>query len=286
MNLKKIYYLCFYLIAALTLSFTWPVTEGRVTSTFGESRGDHFHDGIDLVSAKDAVYPVSEGKLVYLWDKSFFPAENYPGGGNYRILQHDKGFYSIYMHLKDSPEWKSVYSINDAVGEIGNTGHSFGDHLHLSMLHADSKKSVNPFILFPEIADTKIPDIRNIYIRVEDKYFTIRDKDKIRLTQHYPLLVDISDSIAKTEKTGIYKLNIMLNGKNVYNYVFSEIEPSKNGLTISGKFFQDLFDEKGYYKAIDVQYLEGINNLSITAVDYSGNTASKKLAFTVNLDMQ
>jgi len=284
MMTRIIYYLCFYILLLLMLSFSWPVSDGRITSTFGESRGDHFHDGIDVVSVNNAVYPVKEGLLVFLWDKSFFPLENYPGAGNYKILKHTDGYYSIYMHLKDSPVWKEAYGKDDSLGEIGNTGHSSGKHLHFSLLQIESEKSANPFLLCPGIPDKKAPDIRNVYIRVDDKYFTIRDKDKIRLTKHYPLLFDISDSITGTEKTGIYKLNVTLNGKNVIDEIFSEIDLSKNGLTISGKYFSDLYDESGYYKA-DVVYKEGNNNLYITATDYSGNITSRKISFAVNLDM-
>ena len=54
------------------VSFKWPVTNGTVTSTFCESRWDHFHDGIDMTSIDDKVYPVEDGKLLFYWDKALF----------------------------------------------------------------------------------------------------------------------------------------------------------------------------------------------------------------------
>ncbi len=283
-------YICFYIsiytLIIINLSFTWPVTDMRVTSSFGESRGDHFHDGIDLVSNDARIFPAEEGRLVFLWDKSLFPLENYPGGGNYRILKHDSGYYSIYMHLADNPEFRTAYGMNDLIGEIGDTGHSSGKHLHLSMLNSESLKSLNPLLYFPKVKDKEAPHIENVYIRIDDKYFRIRDNDTIRLTRHYPLLIDIYDSINRTEKLGIYKLVVIFNGEKVVDNEYSEIVLLKNGLTISGKSFQDLFDERGYYKVSDITYNEGTNKLLIRATDYSGNETSMSTSFKVNLDIQ
>jgi hypothetical protein len=297
MNYKYPFIICFILLISLNLSFTWPVDHAKITSSFGESRGDHFHDGIDIISSSRQIYPVRSGKLVFFWDKSVFPTENYPGGGNYKILKHDN-YFSVYMHLEDypvnkqadNPLFKSTYAGNETIGYIGDTGHSSGKHLHLSILHIDSKKSINPLIIFPKISDTHQPDIRDAYIRINDRYFRIRNNDKIRLTQHYPLLLDVSDSINKDQKSGpmvgIYELRAELNGVNVIDIDFSEIIFEKNGLTICGRLFEDLFDEKGYYKISKIEYIEGINNLYITASDFAGNSFSKKLSFLVDLDMQ
>ena len=73
------------------VSFRWPVNNGTVTSTFCESRWDHFHDGMDMTSIDGKVYPVESGTLLFYWDKTLFPLDNYPGGGNYKILEHRNG---------------------------------------------------------------------------------------------------------------------------------------------------------------------------------------------------
>ncbi len=80
-------------LIALNLSFQWPVDGGRITSVFGESRADHFHDGVDMVPPDGKIYPLDEGELVYLWDRSMFPLDAYPGGGNYRVLKHGGDIY-------------------------------------------------------------------------------------------------------------------------------------------------------------------------------------------------
>lgn len=283
---KTILLSCILLLIALTLSFTWPMNDVRITSSFGESRGDHFHSGIDIISWNAAIYPVLEGELVYYWDNMLFPTENYPGGGNYKILKHDSGYYSIYMHLSDNLSGKNTYSKNDSIGKMGDTGHSSGNHLHLSLFQINTKKYINPLNFLPKTEDKIKPSIEDIFIRIEDKYFLIKNNDNIRLTQHYPLLVNIWDSMHKGERLGIYKISIMLNGVKIMDNNYSEIIFLKDIMSISGKSFNDLYDEKGYYKAKNVKYNDGVNTLSITASDYSGNESFKTISFTVNLETQ
>jgi len=277
---------CISLLIALTLSFTWPMNDVRITSSFGESRGDHFHSGIDIISWNATIYPVMDGELVYYWDNSLFPTENYPGGGNYKILKHDSGYYSVYMHLSDNLSGKNTYSKNDSIGKMGNTGHSSGNHLHLSLFQINSKKYINPLNFLPKTEDKIKPSIEDVFIRIEDKYFLIKNNDNVRLTQHYPLLVNIWDSVHKGERLGIYKISVMLNDVKILDNNYSEIIFLKDIMSISGKSFNDLYDEKGYYKAKNVKYNDGINSLSITASDYSGNESSKSIKFTVNLETQ
>ena len=274
------------MLILLNLSFTWPFENARITSTFGESRGDHFHSGIDMISGIMKIYPVEEGELVYFWDHSLFPTENYPGGGNYKILRHKSGYYSIYMHLEDNALYQNIYTRNDPVGDMGDSGHSSGRHLHLSMYQIDSDKFVNPFKIFPPVSDNMNPEIEEAYVRIEDKYFRISNKDNIRLTQNYPLLLDIHDLMRKGDRLGVYKLAVTMNGEKVADNDYSEISMVNNMLNISEKSFDNTFDEKGYYKVPGVKYIDGVNEVTVIATDYSGNQTLKKLSFTVKLDMQ
>jgi len=274
------------ILAISNLSFRWPVTDGFITSTYGESRGDHFHDGIDMVSPSDNVYPLEQGTLLYVWNKSLFPLDNYWGGGNFKVIAHNNGTLSVYMHLQDIDDLKQNYNESDIVGHVGNTGHSYGKHIHFSLLSPIKRESNNPLTSLPAYIDTKAPEIMNFYIRIDNRYIRINDNSDIRLTKHYPLLVEIKDTIKGNENLGLYSLKAIFNGKEVVNYNFSKIGYSSNGLAINNKTFGDLFDEKGYYKLNDLIYNEGINTLTVVASDFNGNTSEKNFTINVNLDMQ
>lgn len=268
------------------VSFRWPVENGKLTSNFGESRADHFHDGLDIISTSDNVYPVDKGKLVFAWNRTMFPLQNYWGGGNYKIIKHDNGTLSIYMHLQDGEDIKTACEATDIIGYVGNTGHSYGKHLHFSILDNIKRVSYNPFANMPAYEDKQPPQILFLYIRIGDKYTRINEKSTIRLTKHYPLLVEIRDTVTGRENLGIYKIKAVFNGSEVLNNEYSSIGYSENGLTVNNKLFQDITDEKGYYKISGLTYIEGINSITVTASDFNGNTIEKVFNIDIHLDLQ
>jgi len=283
---RKLILLSILILTFSNLSFRWPVDKEVITSTFGESRGDHFHDGIDMTGTGDNVYPIEQGALLYLWNRSLFPLENYWGGGNYKVLTHNNGTLSVYMHLQDIDNLKQIYTESDVLGQIGNTGHSYGKHLHLSLLNQDKRESVNPLKVLPAYPDTKAPEIMNFYIRIDSKYIRINDKSDIRLTKHYPLLIEIRDTIRGNENLGLYMIKAAFNGKEVLNYDFGKIDFSSSGLNVNLKIFDDLYDEKGYYKLKGINYTEGVNTLTVYVSDFNGNSSEKSFTINVKLDMQ
>jgi len=282
---SKIILLGLLILALSNVSFRWPVDNGVITSTFGESRADHFHDGVDMVSASDNIFPVGSGSLLFAWNKTFFPLDNYWGGGNYKVLSHNDGLLSVYMHLQDFDNLKPAYNESDIIGQMGNTGHSYGKHIHFSILNQTKKESINPMTALPSFADSKSPEVLNFYIRIENRYIRINNNSDIRLTKHYPLLIEIKDTIKGHENLGLYRLKAVFNGKEVVDYDFSKINYSANGLTINGKTFNDLFDEQGFYKINGLVFNEGFNTLNVVVFDFNGNSSEKNFTINVNLDM-
>ncbi len=285
MNQKIIVYISLLFMAASFVSFRWPLTGGTVTSTYGESRWDHFHDGMDMISADGAVFPVDAGSLVFYWDKAIFPLDNYPGGGNYKILEHRNGIYSIYMHLENGLTAKKKYAPGELLGIMGNTGHSVQRHLHFNLLEPAKRRSMNPLIVLPPLKDTSAPVISDIAFHIGDALIIVRDRSNIRLTRHYPLLVKITDSMEGRQNLGIYRLEAAFNGKTVLMKEFSGISFAGGRLTVGGKGFDELFDGKGYYKLEGMTYVEGENILKVTASDFAGNQAGREYFFNVKLDM-
>ncbi|HPS58489.1 MAG TPA: M23 family metallopeptidase [Spirochaetota bacterium] len=274
------------ILALSNVSFRWPVDNARLTSTFGESRADHFHDGVDMISDSDKVYPVNKGRLVFTWNKSMFPLQNYWGGGNYKIIKHEGNMVSVYMHLQDGDDLKQVYEENEIIGYVGNTGHSYGKHIHFSLLDNVKRESTNPFIMLPRYEDSQPPQILNFYVKVADKYVLIRENSSIRLTRHYPLLVEIRDTVTGKENLGIYRIRAVFNGKDVLDSQYSLLGSSEKGLTLNNRVFNDITDEKGYYMISGITFVEGINSVTVSASDFNGNTAEKVFSIDVHLDIQ
>ncbi len=283
---RMILFACLIFLAVSSLSFQWPVEDGKITSTFGESRWDHFHDGVDLITSKPAVRPISDGKLLFFWDKSIFPLENYPGAGNYRVVSHEPKLTAIYMHLLDGSPVKHVYKADDVVGYVGDTGHSFGKHLHVGLYNPVDNSSLNPMQVLPKVDDIKKPVLYEFAIRVGDRYFPVKKGSKLKLTQHYPFLIMIQDSISGRERLGVYRLAVEFNQKKVFDVEFSKIDIVKNTLMIQNRDFDHIYDEKGYYKITGINYLDGENHVKLVARDLSGNETVEEVDFTINLNIK
>ncbi|HNJ33637.1 MAG TPA: hypothetical protein PK881_05295, partial [Leptospiraceae bacterium] len=57
-----------------------------LTSTFGESRGDHFHNGVDISSLGEPVHPVAPGKILFARGIEDDPFSPLIGPGNFVIV--------------------------------------------------------------------------------------------------------------------------------------------------------------------------------------------------------
>lgn len=106
-----------------------PISPVRVTSNFGTRilNGEVTeHKGIDL-GCVEAITPITSagsGEVVY----SEF---NTGGYGNTVIIKHKDGFYTHYAHMFSNDVTKGDYvKKGEQVGFCGNTGDSYGAHLH------------------------------------------------------------------------------------------------------------------------------------------------------------
>ena len=101
-----------------------PTVDGKVTSIFGPRWG-RWHKGTDLdLETGDPVYAAFDGIVrVASWDGG--------GYGRYLLVRHYNGLETIYGHLsKALVESGQLIKAGDQIGLGGNTGRSFGSHLH------------------------------------------------------------------------------------------------------------------------------------------------------------
>jgi murein DD-endopeptidase MepM/ murein hydrolase activator NlpD len=105
--------------------FIWPVN-GGISSPFG-FRWGRLHAGVDIPAAEGTpIRAAKAGKVVLL---------GWTGGyGNYTCISHGGGISTCYAHQSSyaTSNGASV-SQGQVIGAVGNTGHSFGAHLHFEV---------------------------------------------------------------------------------------------------------------------------------------------------------
>lgn len=125
--------------------FQYPLSiKENIVSPFGEIRktGSSIirHWGIDYKAPKGTdVLSISGGIVA----KSYIDTTY----GNTIIVDHGQGVFSLYMHLDERLKNEGdVVSKGELIGRVGNTGYSFGPHLHLSLkvngVSVDPKKFI------------------------------------------------------------------------------------------------------------------------------------------------
>lgn len=105
--------------------FYMPVP-GKVTSNYGyRPRFRRMHRGIDLnLNTGDTVRAAFNGRVRIV----SYEAKGY---GKYVVIRHDNGLETVYAHFsKHLVERNQYVKAGEAIGLGGNTGRSFGAHLH------------------------------------------------------------------------------------------------------------------------------------------------------------
>lgn len=103
----------------------------RITTKYSSK-----HKAIDLVkyySSTCEVVAHSKGKVIWLQkgQKNNQGSTGNKSYGNCVKLKHDDGYYTLYAHLKDvKVKLGQVVSKGQSLGYMGNTGNSYGAHLH------------------------------------------------------------------------------------------------------------------------------------------------------------
>ena len=112
--------------------FTHPLPSGTISSEFGYRTFDNsFHRGLDLAAPEGTPYYAADsGTVMYATNDGGYNG----GAGNWVVISHGNGIVTKYMHssatyVKPGDQVERGQNI----GAVGNTGNSFGAHLHFQV---------------------------------------------------------------------------------------------------------------------------------------------------------
>jgi hypothetical protein len=235
-----------------------------LSGTFGEFRS-RFHTGIDFKSRGvqgQKIFSIEDGFV------SRIEVNNY-GYGKVIYIDHPNGYTSVYAHLRNfSPELnkyikselyksktnsikkfpkKNELTIRkgSVIGYSGNTGRSFGPHLHFEIRETENQNALNPLMFNYKYIDKERPIIRGLYIINEDKSLVrklpVRKKisklndstyisDLIEYNGKIGIGLDIYDIQYKNlyNQNGIYKVELFIDSILSYSYKMYKIKFSEN----------------------------------------------------------
>ncbi len=336
----------------LLLAFVVPSTEGiypkdffaapvsgplRLSGTFGELRPDHFHSGIDIKGGLGvSIYAAGDGEVYCI--------KMNPGGyGSVMYLRHPNGYTTLYAHLSGfSPELakyieEKQYAAQQfnvelypeagrfpvkkgqLIAKMGNTGHSFGPHLHFEIRETATDRSINPLLFGLQVLDNTPPRVHEL------KIYQIAENNQLAETRRVPLLLKntqygvTGDTLkVKTKQVGlaikaydhmdgvnnwngIYTLDLLVDDKPVYHFAVEKLDFSETRYINAHVDYEERVSRNSYFHRCFLlpgnglsmynQVLENgkINiaekqtrKVNIVIKDVAGNTA--RTQFWVKLD--
>ena len=126
--------------------FTWPAPAyTRISDDFGYRTDPingttSYHSGIDMAAP-------SGSKILAAYDGVVVAADYNWSMGNYVMISHGDGLYTIYMHSsKLNCKKDDIVARGDVIAYVGTTGRSTGPHLHFGVRLNGSYVSPWPYL--------------------------------------------------------------------------------------------------------------------------------------------
>lgn len=217
-----------------------------LSGTFAELRGNHFHGGIDIKTQGRSGLKVSAVADGYVSRISVSPY----GYGNALYLRHPEGYTTVYGHLNafypELEQWieeqlrdrsknnGNLYpnanqfpvSRGQLVAFSGNTGGSFGPHLHFEIRDTKTEEPLNPLEFGIQVKDTRKPDLRGLMWTDRDfgDYGTFKEGDTVEMYSTKGFDVFTTDKQdGANNNNGVYLIEASANGQVFFTAHYNRI---------------------------------------------------------------
>ncbi|MDR0973150.1 MAG: M23 family metallopeptidase [Prevotellaceae bacterium] len=289
-----------------------------LSGNFGELRANHFHGGLDFKTQG------ASGKTVRALADGYISRIRVTSGSGYvlHVTYRDGAYTTINRHLSAflSPiaerveakqyadeRWEvdikpepNEYPVRagQPIALSGNTGYSFGPHLHLDLLNKDGEY-IDPMPFFrPHLTDTRAPEARGfrIYPQTgrgvvnrsgEPQDFSFAVRKPIEVWGEIGMAVKAYDHMNQTNnRYGVHTVILMVDGREVCRSVVDKFSDAENRLINAWteddymKSYMEPGNSLRMLRPVDDEY-RGIVDIreereylfQYTLIDYFGNTS-------------
>ncbi|MCR5820114.1 MAG: peptidoglycan DD-metalloendopeptidase family protein [Bacteroidaceae bacterium] len=206
-------------------NFCMPINSRIVTSNFGyRKRFRRQHKGIDVNAYKgDTIRAAFDGKVRVV---DYQPS----GYGKVVVMRHPNGLETVYAHLsKHLIEQGAEIKAGTPIGLAGNTGRSYGTHLHFETRLGG--QFINPALLF----DFEAQDVKgDFYVwrkhgrgSILDSHQGVVSNDLLAANENEEEEIDETSSNQNEQQASGYRFHKVRKGESLYSIA------RKHGISLS-----------------------------------------------------
>lgn len=243
--------------ATFTPPFDFPIT---FSGNFGEIRANHFHGGLDFKTGGTI------GKQVHALADGHISRIRVTHGSGYVLdVAYDNGYSTINRHLSafvspiaervealqyEKESWEveitpepDEYPVKagQVIALSGNTGYSFGPHLHLDMIEAETGDYVDPLPFFKaKVKDKTAPRAEGLMFFPQPGKGVVEGKQDRRVFPAHPVkpitawggigvgirAYDRMDGVGN--RYGVHTVILEVDGKEVFRSVVDRFSYNEN----------------------------------------------------------
>ncbi|MBN2520738.1 MAG: M23 family metallopeptidase [Bacteroidales bacterium] len=294
-----------------------------LSGTYGEIRTNHFHSGIDIKTQGTIgkpVYSIEDGYVYRIKVSSV-------SYGKTLYIMHNNGLLSVYGHLDhfipqideyvkkvqyDKREFEIdifpptdffTFKKSEQIAYSGNSGYSFGPHLHFEIRDSKTEIPVNP-LFYINIADNIPPKILNLvlypmslnsYINyknekqffpvyLENNTYKLTNNTKILITGQFSIGIEVYDLLNNSDnKCGIYSIELYISDTLYTKIILDNIPFNKTRYINS---FIDYEEKVKNKKTIQKLFIEPNNKLPVYITNSNNGIIDLKNDSTNNLELK
>jgi len=284
--MKKISLLLLF-FPLLSQEYIWPTNTGKhLSSNFGEFRTTGYHLGVDMKTKGTEghpIYAVSDGHVSRV-------VTNYSGFGKALYLTMEDGKTAVYAHLskfsdkleerlKEEQEKSQSYLTNfyltpnefpfiqnDIIAYSGNSGFSFGPHLHFEI--RDEKGMIlNPLTNGLNQPDRLAPIVEEISLAPLNKESWVNGN---QLPQNFPVFRDKKGEYHFADTINAYgKIGLAVKTYDKREGAKNKYQPHRIEVFLNGQLYHSLeFEKLNYNWQSTANYINDYRNSRLNMGDF------------------